>query len=746
MQHIAGRVVIFLSAAALWVTTATATQIPVGYVTWDVNFPGNSGQFDITNLTGPNSSPPDLPIITTVNLSSLSLQVNFVGGGSATYGPGSGYFSLDPIDGESFNGTAIPIGGTNPEPLNATLTGLFSPTSINDPGAVTIQSSFTVTVSDNPNLVDGDLGIIYATTAVTSGVPEPGTWMLLAIGMVGLMIARSMKTRSMKSMLKRGTSIMATGLLPVLCLVIAQSAFGQVALPGSTSPSSGAAGIDNVNITASGVPAGTIHPANIVVTWATTCGGAAVTTDTANSIRTVIGATDRINVNIPASLATGEYFVTLADSTAGDADFTTKAGSCSGVQVTGSTNVLNACVAGSSMGVLLPANGGAGTVTAYVPKGYWSGNTTGVFVKNIEGTLGAGVSIPTPNITNSCSSNPATGQTVCVANNTDVYVINGTTLATTYTSGSNSTAGFSGGSCNNCGVALNANNNTAVINMGLTGSGDGGIQILSLGAVPPSNPNPAGFFYTPFPMVQDVSENISVDPTRSLVISAGEGENFTILQFKSDGTMALRELDSSWSSGVENDSSTEDCSTGIAITPGEFTNSVDLANLSGITSATTSPYTVPNALVTLSTTDYGFSAGLSGSAVAQGSGHLAVVTGEFGGNTFAVLQLPAPPILTTTVPSLVDYAIAQIPSSTACGAFSAGFDPHTITAYTSPNSQHAMAVFAGYSGSVPICLAVVDMTVVINTTLTPRGVGGYGAHEVNPTSLPASAVNFFPLP
>jgi hypothetical protein len=447
------------------------------------------------------------------------------------------------------------------------------------------------------------------------------------------------------------------------------------------------------------------------------------------------------------------YYVTVADSADGAA-FTTKAGSCSGVQVTGSTNVLNACVAGSSMGVLLPANGAAGTVTAYVPKGFWEGNTTGVFVKNIEGTLGAGVTIPTANLTNSCSSNPATGQTVCVANNTDVYVINGTTLATTYTSGSNTTAGFSGGTCNNCGVALNAANNTAAINMGLIG-GNGAIQFLSLGAVPPSNPNPAGFFYPPFPITGTgggvtsyVSENISVDPTRSLVLTFGEGGNMTLTQFKSDGTMTQRELDSSWTTNQENDSSAEDCSTGIAIAPGEFTNNVALANLSGITATTASPYTVPNVVTTLATTQYNFIniAGLSGSAVAQGSGHLAMVTSEFGGNIFAVLQLPAPPILTTTVPSLVDYAIAQIPPSTACGTFSAGFDPHTLTAYTSPNSQHAMAVFAGYSGFVPICLAVVDMSVVINPTLSPRGTGGYGAHEIAPASLPVSAVTFFPLP
>ncbi len=43
--------------------------------------------------------------------------------------------------------------------------------------------------------------------------------------------------------------------------------------------------------------------------------------------------------------------------------------------------------------------------------------------------------------------------------------------------------------------------------------------------------------------------------------------------------------------------------------------------------------------------------------------------------------------------------------------FSAGFDPHTITAYTSPNSGKSYAVFADYefgSGSAPTYLGVVD--------------------------------------
>ena len=325
------RVVFFFTLAALCATTALAGTVAVGYVSWDVNFPGNAGEFDITNLTGPNSAGPTFPITTTLNLSNLNLVVDFVGGSTATFGPSSGYFSLAP-DGESFDGTAIPIGGTNPEPLSATLTGTFSPLTISDPGTDHILSTFTVSFSDTPNLVDGDLGVIYATEGgETTGTPEPGTWMLLAMGLVGLAVMRGMKGRNMKTLFMAGAA-----LLPVLCLVVAQSAFGQVQVALNASPVAGVAGVTNVNITASYVPAGTIHAANIIATFAATCGGAAVTTQPASSIKVVLGSTERFNVSIPAGLATGNYYVTVADSTAGDADFTTNSGSSSLVEVTGS--------------------------------------------------------------------------------------------------------------------------------------------------------------------------------------------------------------------------------------------------------------------------------------------------------------------------------------------------------------------------------------------------------------------------
>ena len=54
---------------------------------------------------------------------------------------------------------------------------------------------------------------------------------------------------------------------------------------------------------------------------------------------------------------------------------------------------------------------------------------TGVGVVNVEGNLitpPQGITIPTQNPVNSCALSSLTGQTVCTANNSDVYVISGT--------------------------------------------------------------------------------------------------------------------------------------------------------------------------------------------------------------------------------------------------------------------------------------------------------------------------------
>src|SRR5262249_58691605 len=89
------------------------------------------------------------------------------------------------------------------------------------------------------------------------------------------------------------------------------------------------------------------------------------------------------------------------------------------------------CQPSGSLAVLVTGT----SVVSYVPKGNWSSAATDVAVVNVEGNSIIPTLIPTPNVVNSCASNPLTGQTVCTANNTDVYVISGTMLNATLTSG-----------------------------------------------------------------------------------------------------------------------------------------------------------------------------------------------------------------------------------------------------------------------------------------------------------------------
>ncbi|HJU11748.1 MAG TPA: hypothetical protein VJ728_12770 [Candidatus Binataceae bacterium] len=159
---------------------AGAADVPIGYLSWDVTTPGLSGQFDVSNQTGPNSSvSPDAtwPVTNSINLSSLSLRVDFSDGTSQAI---PSYFSLS-ADGISLTGKAIPIGPGNRVPIDATLTGSLSPTTLtlNNGSNVAVNNSFSVSVSDRPILTDGDLAVLNATsgsgpTPTPTITPTPG--------------------------------------------------------------------------------------------------------------------------------------------------------------------------------------------------------------------------------------------------------------------------------------------------------------------------------------------------------------------------------------------------------------------------------------------------------------------------------------------------------------------------------------------------------------------------------------------
>jgi hypothetical protein len=699
-------------------SAAQAAPIPLGFISWDVTVPGSFGQFDITNQTGPNSFPPTFPVSTEVQFNTLGLVVHFSDGSTTTFGPS--YFTLN-ADGESWDGSPIAIGGASPKPTEGILTGDLTPTTIDVSGMpTTVDSSFdtaTVLPSSPPDLADGDNAIINAEPG-TAGptVPEPDMTLTFLIGgfMVVIFARRRDGWKRLFSSARFSGGVGAV--FAVAAILLPAVSFAQTLSQNTAStPGSGVAGVTFLNITASGFPSGPINPANVTIRLAPTCpvgatGPVAGEADaTATSVKKILGSTERVNFEVPSTLLTGPpvpegtYLAQIVDTTDGFAG-----GNCSIVVVSNTNPVLNACVPSSSMGVVTGTS-----VTAYVPKSCWDCSaTSGVGSVEIEPTLGGSSTvIPTRSPVNACAGNPATGEVVCTGNNTDVFLINGTTLSTTLTSGLTGTAGFSGGSCHNCGVAINALTDTAAIAGGFSGGGDA-VQILNLGS---------NTFQPPFHMTQGVSENISIDPGRNLILSPNEASNYPLLSLNSSTGAVTGEFDRATGSG-ENDSAAEDCSTGIALSSVEFTDFVYLADLSQATFTSGSPgsWTSPSTLFTFTGTNLSFAAGTSGISAAQGSSHLAIVTGEFGGNTFGIMQLQSASGTGGANPAVVDWVVGAMPNTPDGNGFTAGLDPHTVTAYTSPNTGKAIGLYADWPGGVPKFIGVIDMAAAL---AAPRQAG-----------------------
>jgi RHS repeat-associated protein len=431
---------------------------------------------------------------------------------------------------------------------------------------------------------------------------------------------------------------------------------------------------------------------------------------------------------------------------------------------------LASCLPSSSLGVLLPA-GGTGSVTAYAPNGSWSDGHRGIQVVPIEGG-GPPAVISTPNPVNSCASNSVTGETVCVANNTDVYLISGSTLNNTLTSsGSGVTFQFdpallpaarppkapflSGSWCLNCGVAINGVTNTAVIEMGLTSGLPpfySALQFLDLAT---------NTFSAPFPLANDISEDIQWDSIRNLILSPSEyqlgdvgpgsgfnglpGGNYDLIDTSSSTPTEFGRL----LPNANFDAAAEDCTTGIALSglegdvPPPFQSPASrglfISDLTQATFTAGSPgsWTAPGQFVAFPEFYYlGYlGAGTPAVAVPPGS-HLAVVTGEEGGDQLGVVELPS--TSGSGTPGFGDYAAAELPRTPDGQSWSQGFDPHTITAYVSPDTGRPMAIFA--NSSPPTWLAVIDLQGLLDAPRVP-GVfpGGIGSpcpsctHTVDPS-------------
>jgi hypothetical protein len=369
-------------------------------------------------------------------------------------------------------------------------------------------------------------------------------------------------------------------------------------------------------------------------------------------------------------------------------------------------------------------------VTSYLPQGTWDGGNAAVNVVPVEtssglGTGGTPVAITTGSVPNACASNSNTGATVCTGNNTDVFLINGTTLSSTLTSSATGDESFSGGDCENCGVVVDQTTNKALVALGLSTGGPGGYQFLDLGATPPT-------FEAPVPAGAETSENTSIDPVRQLILSPNEQATYQIVNF-STSTAALFNNDlSDTDQGGTFDSAAEDCTTGIALSTDEFTGDLYIADL---TQAVFTPGTsgMPGTWTDTASQLVNFpefddiSAGTCGIAVAPGT-HVGIVSGEFGGNLEGVFELPS--TSGSGVPAFVDYAAFTVPA-TPTEDWDQGNDPHTVTAYVSPNTKKAYAVLE--SGDFA-WLAVIDIQAMLSAPRT-------GAHTVT-SPIPAGIVTF----
>ncbi len=630
----------------------------------------------------------------------------------------------------SYSGNTIPIGGANPQPVQATLTGVFSPLTVTlfDGTIENISpSTFSVQLLSSSgggaNLNDLDFTVFSATaTPAVSSVPEANASVLLATCILAIAFTtRRAYLSRIRNLLRPATlARFASGILCVLLVQV--TLFGATAtvhLNANATPATGVATGTSATITGDGYPTG-VTAAEVNVAFATTCGATPAATTIATKLQHIVSTINVVQFQVPSTLTAGTYFVSVSGSV-GTTTFASN--NCSSIGVTKNSTALAACVPTSSLGVSAPVN--PGPVTAYVPNGAWCCGSTGIQVVQLEAGGGPAispVSIPTSANVNSCTANPNTNVAVCVDNGTGVYVINGSSLTATLKSGANGFAGFSGGSCENCGVAMNALNNTAIIGMGLAGSpSSSGIQFLNL------NTNTFG---PAVPTSREISEDIAIDPTRGYILSPNEGSNYDILQFNPSN--AVTEFTHTVVRGGELDSAAEDCSTGIALASIEFTNNVYLTDLTQAIFTPGSPgsWSAPENTITL-TTAYGFSAGTSGISVAPGTTHLGVITGEFGGSSFTVLQLPV--TSGSGTPALVDYANAFIPG------FSAGYDPHTVTAYTSPNTGKAFGVFADWSTGTPARLAIVDLAAIL---AAPRLADGHSVNQTVFNVLTSGAITF----
>jgi hypothetical protein len=445
------------------------------------------------------------------------------------------------------------------------------------------------------------------------------------------------------------------------------------------------------------------------------------------------------------------------------------------------------CQASNSLSVLVRGK----NVTAYVPKGSWIWDqpktpgippTNRIAVVNIEGKSITPQLITTPNTPNSCASNSRTGETVCTANNNDVYLISGTTLQSTLTSGGSGQAVFSEGNCTNCGVTMDPVHNKALIGLSDSANRASGFQSLDLRTHKFETPKPID---SQAPNTDgsgggQISVGIVIDPIRNIILSPNEHSNYEIVKLakkhndkngadnqnnetNDDGNNngdnnGDQNNDNGGHNGDHNDnegnhndnngdnntgrtqpaffentspgflsygSGGGDCTTGIVLGSLMDPNPSDpskiyIADLSHAKATPGSPAGQWTAPSQIQTLSESFlSLGANGIAIEQDSG-IGIVTGEFG----AFTNINADRITAIALPKDGDDDgdAPEIIDWMTCRlgrGFSVGFAPHTVAAYKSPRNGHAIALVADWD---PVKMSVTTVAVIDLTKMLDEDI------------------------
>jgi hypothetical protein len=277
-------------------------------------------------------------------------------------------------------------------------------------------------------------------------------------------------------------------------------------------------------------------------------------------------------------------------------------------------------------------------------------------------------------------------------------------------------------------VVVDSTLDKALITVGLATGGPGGYQFLDLSSTTPT-------FEDPIPAGATTSEDASIDPNRHLVLSPNEQGNYQLIDISAGTDPTTAKVFNNHVTGTPVfDSAGEDCTTGIALATDEFSTNLYIADLTQAVFTPGTPGTwTDTAAALVNFPEFTFSAGTCGIAVAPGT-HVAIATGEFGGNLEGVVQLPS--TSGSGVPSFPDYVAFTVPDEPDGLAFSMGLDPHTVTAYVSPNTKKPLGVLADGSDSY---LAIIDLNGLLAAPRTTPG--GHTAK----TPLPAGLVTFVKL-